>query len=64
MSTYRQINLKLNKKTYKSLENIWNQSIKRLGNNKTKKNKNSKVKKFSYFFKQLTTKKRKSLKIK
>ena len=33
------------------------QFIKRFGNNKTKKNKNSKVKKFAYFFlKQLTSK--------
>ena len=31
------------------------QSIKRFGNNKTKKNKNSKVKKIAYFFEKLTS---------
>ena len=48
-STYRQINLKL-KKTYKSPENICDQSIKRFGNNYTKKNKNSKVKNINLIF--------------
>ena len=38
------------KLTYKSPENICDQSIKRFGNNYTKKNKNSKVKKSTYFF--------------
>ena len=32
-STYRQIKLKLNKKTYKSPEKIWDQSIITFGNN-------------------------------
>ena len=36
--------------TYKSPENICDQSIKRFGNNYTKKNKNSKVKKLTNFF--------------
>ena len=36
--------------TYKSPENKCDQSIKRFGNNYTKKNKNSKVKKLTYFF--------------
>ena len=41
------------------------QSIKKFGNNKTKKNKNSKVKKFAYFFlKQLTSKQLKPLETK
>ena len=31
--TYHQIKLKLNKITYKSTENIWDQSIKSFGNN-------------------------------
>ena len=35
---------------YKSPENICDQSIKRFGNNYTKKDKNSKVKKLTYFF--------------
>ena len=39
-----------------SPENIYDQSIKRFGNNYTKKNKNSKVKKLTYFLKQVTSK--------
>ena len=42
--------MKLKKITYKSPENICDQSIKRFGNNYTRKNKNSKVKKLTYFF--------------
>ena len=38
------------KKTYKSPEKICDQSIKRFGNNYTKKNKNRKVKKINLFF--------------
>ena len=41
---------KTKKITYKSPENICDQSIKRFGNNYTKKNKNSKVKELTYFF--------------
>ena len=37
-------------------------SIKRLSNNKTKKNKNSKVKKFPYFFKTINFKVIKTIK--
>ena len=37
------------------------QSIKRFGNNYTKKNKNSKVKRFAYFFKTIKLKVMKSI---
>ena len=41
---------KTKQKTYKSPENICDQSIKKFGDNYTKKNKNSNLKKLTYFF--------------
>ena len=38
------------------------QSIRRFGNNQTKKNKNSKVKRFAYFFKTIKLKVKKTIK--
>ena len=52
-STYRQIQLKLNKINH---QKSYGTSSKKVWKQIEKKNKNSKVKKFGYFFKQLTSK--------